>query len=155
MVEKLDPLLLSADQEYEGASHQALTAWAEGAIQRFLSSSHCSSWSKDQRDTAGFFLHGFIDCAYGYELAKPFQYDEELVREICLSIFPRKMSTKEEDFKLVAPVLSAFFQWCEDEGVLNNAASLIQLLKKIDRAIYKAAKDPSNWGMAKSLFSGF
>lgn len=147
--------LLTSDDEFDDDSHQELISWAEEALENFLESSYCSSWNKNKKEVASFFIVCFVDYAYGYELAKPFQYNEIVVEEICLNIFPRKLSTKTKDFKLVATTLSAFFEWCEKEGTIKNSKNLIKILKEIDNDIYLAAKNPSNWGLAKSLFFGF
>ena len=148
-------VLLKEDEEYQEESHQALMSWCEDAIDSFLKSSYCNSWKKNQKETAAFFIHGFVDYAYSYHLAKPFQYNKRIVEEMCLDILPRKFSTEPEDFKQVAPAMSAFFQWCEANGVIKNAKELCDKLKAIDEKIYKKAKNPKNWGMAKSMFSDF
>jgi hypothetical protein len=92
-------------------------SWFDEVINKFLESPLCSSWNANKKNIAGFFIQGFVDYAYGYHLAKPFQYDEDLIREMCLDILPRKMSTNTKDFKLMAPVFITFFEWCENEGL--------------------------------------
>ncbi len=147
----INPILLTVDEEYNDDSYEALVSWGEEVLEQFLSSPCCSSWKNNKKNIACFFIHGFIDYAYGYHLAKPFQYDEMLVEDMCLDILPRKMSTNEKDFKQVAPALSTFFEWCETEGILKDTKAICIKLKEIDGKIYEAAKDPSNWGLAKSL----
>jgi hypothetical protein len=41
------------------------------------------------------------------------------------------MSTNAKDFKEVAPVLSAFFEWCEIEGILKNTKALRNRLEEL------------------------
>ena len=148
-------VLVTADEEFRDDSHQAMMDWCEDVLERFLTSCICASLKNSKKDIAGFFIHGFIDYAYGYHLAKPFQYDASLIENMCLDILPRKMSTNAKDFKEVAPVLSAFFEWCETEGILKNTKALRNRLENIEKKIYEAAKNPANWGIAKSFFSGF
>jgi hypothetical protein len=147
--------LLCIDEEFDDQSHHDLMDWCEEILERFFDSHTCSSWKENKKNIARFFIHGFVNYAYGYHLAKPFQYDEAIVEDMCLDILPRKMSTNAKDFKLVAPVLIAFFDWCEKEGVLADTKAIREKLKVIDSEIYEKAKNPSNWGLAKSLFAGF
>lgn len=126
-------ILNTKDEEFCDDSHHALMEWSEDILERFLGSSVCASWKNSKKDIAGFFIHGFIDYAYGYHLAKPFQYDASLIENMCLDILPRKMSTNAKDFKEVAPVLSAFFEWCEIEGILKNTKALRNRLEKIEK----------------------
>ena len=151
----LGPVLLKVEHDYSDESHQVLIEWCEEAIDAFLSSDFCSHWKNNKKNNAAFFIHGFVDYAYGYHLAKPFQYDLEIVEDMCLDILPRKMSTNPKDFKEAGSILSTFFEWCESEKVIKDTKDIRKTLAKIDADIYKAAKDPSNWGMAKSMLMGF
>lgn len=151
----LNPFLLKAESDYCDESHQALIEWCEEALDEFLSSGFCSSWKNNKKDNAAFFIHGFVDYAYGYHLAKPFQYDVEIVEDMCLDILPRKMSTNVRDFKEVASILSTFFEWCEAKKIIKDTKALRKTLKKINAEIYEAAQDPSKWGMAKSMAMDF
>ena len=147
--------LLTADEEFDDDSYQALMTWCEEILDQFLESPSCSSWKNDKKNIAAFFIHAFVDYAYRYHLAKPFQYDEPLIENMCLDILPRKISTNAKDFELVAPILMTFFEWCENEGILRDTTTLHNKLKMIDNKTYEKAKDPSNWGLAKSLFARF
>lgn len=147
--------LLTIDEEFNDDSHQALMTWCDEILEQFLKSSYCSSWKNNKKNIAGYFIHGFIDYAYGYHLAKPFQYDEMIVEDMCLDILPRKMTTDAKDFKLIGSILITFFEWCEHESLLEDTTAIRNKLKVIDNKIYDKAKDPSNWGLAKSLFAGF
>lgn len=147
--------LQTIDEDFNDDSHSELMTWCEDILERFLESNSCSSWNSNKKNIAGFFIHGFVDYAYGYHLTKPFQYDDVLVENMCLDILPRKMSTNAKDFKLLAPILITFFEWCEDENIFGNTTGICNKLKTIDKEIYEKAKNPSNWGLAKSLFSGF
>jgi hypothetical protein len=54
-------------------------------------------------------------------------------------------------FEHVAPVTQVFLGWLEAEGVLVDAAPLIDAVGKWRGRIVAAAADPSNWGMGKSF----
>ena len=132
----INRILLTDDEDFDDDSHEALMSWCEEEVERFLSSPFCSSWKNNKKEIASFFIWGFVDYAYAYHLAKPFQYDEGLVKDVCLNILPRKMSTDVKDFKQVAPALTAFFEWCEIEGILKDTKAIRNTLKKIDSEIY-------------------
>lgn len=135
-----NPILLKEDEEFDDDSHQALMSWCEETLEKFLESYFCAKWNDNTQGIACFFIQGFVDYAYGYHLAKPFQYDRYIVEEVCLDIFPRKMSTDTKYFKQVALVLITFFEWCEKEGLIKDTKDLRSTLKKIDQKIYKSAK---------------
>ena len=151
----LKPVLLKAESDYCEESHQILIDWCKEALDEFLSSAYCYSWKNSKKGNAAFFIQGFVDYAYGYYLAKPFQYDEEIVEDMCLDILPRKMSTNVRDFKEVGSILSTFFEWCEAKKIIKDTTAIRKTLKKINEEIYKAAKNPSKWGIAKSMVMNF
>ena len=90
---RMDPILLKKDGDFSDHSQQALMSWCEDAVEQFLETLFCKTWKRNKKEIAAFFIHGFVDYAYGYHLAKPFQYDAPLVENMCLDILPRKMST--------------------------------------------------------------
>jgi hypothetical protein len=149
------PLLRNEDEEFIDESHKALIDWTEKTIDEFFQSSFCKKWNNKRKNTASFFIHCFVDFAYGYHLAKPKKWNVTVVKDVCLNIFPRKISTNVKDFKYASSSLIAFLKWLESEKILKNTVKLQKKLESINNEIYERAKDPNNWGMAKSLFCGF
>ncbi len=144
---------LIADEDYDDNQYSELMNLADEIIPMFLNSDFCSKWGKNRMDLACYFIQSFIDLSYSYHLSKPFQWDTDLVEGICLDLFPRKLSTNAMDFKHVSPILTAFFKWAQQEGIINESETLCAKLNEIEKDIYIAATDPSKWGMAKSMLN--
>jgi hypothetical protein len=88
---------------------------------------------------------------YSYHGLSPEEWDEDELEECCLDILPRKISADESYFKSIAPVLSAFFAFVEEKGLLRNGLNLAEKVKEIDEQIIENASDSKNWGPAKSF----
>ena len=61
------------------------------------------------------------------------------------------MSAEELFFKAMIPVLTNFLVFLENKGIIYNANVLCKELGKLRNQIVKAATNPKNGGMAKSL----
>ncbi len=93
----------------------------------------------------------FAQYMYSYHGLTPNEWNESELEECCLNTLPRKITEDESYYRSIAPVLSAFFNFLGEKGLLRNASNLAKKVKKIDKQIVKNASDPSRWGMAKSM----
>jgi hypothetical protein len=74
--------------------------------------------------------------------------------DCCTDVLPRKVSGSEEYYKSIVPVLSLYFYFLEEEGVIFNSEELAKALKKVKKEIRENSRDPDCWGMAKSMVMG-
>src|SRR5206468_2534685 len=79
----------------------------------------------------------------------PHEWDCAAVQECCTEILPRKVSAETSFFEAIAPVLSAFFTFLEDQSLLGHARALAEALKDLGDEIVANAEDRDNWGPAK------
>jgi len=79
-----------------------------------------------------------------------------LVEEYLLDYFPRKVSADEDLIAKTPEILTAFFEWAEQSNHVGNrtAGAIRKRIKSIRKRFDAAARDPGNFGMAKSLFMG-
>ena len=79
-----------------------------------------------------------------------------LVEEYLLDYFPRKVSADEDLIAKTPEILTAFFDWAEQSGHVNGrtAEAIRKRIKSIRKRFDAAARDPGNFGMAKSLVMG-
>ena len=79
-----------------------------------------------------------------------------LVEEYLLDYFPRKVSADEELIAKTPEVLTAFFEWAEQSSHVGSrtAGAIRKRIKSIRKRFDAAARDPGNFGMAKSLIIG-
>jgi hypothetical protein len=61
------------------------------------------------------------------------------------------MSAELAFFQAVAPVLSAFFTFLAEKGLLSNARALAKIVAELDEEIVAASQDQRHWGPAKAF----
>lgn len=79
-----------------------------------------------------------------------------LVEEYLLDYFPRKVSADEALIARTPEVLTAFFDWAEQSSHISSrtAGAIRKRIKSTRKRFDAAARDPGNFGIAKSLFMG-
>ncbi|MCD6456914.1 MAG: hypothetical protein J7K81_09050 [Methanophagales archaeon] len=120
----------------------------------FFRTEHFNRLPDDQKRHAQFVIDSFAEYMYLYHDEKPDEWTADGVEECCTDTLVRKISADEAFYTSLYPVLSAFFTFCEEKGLINNSDELSSRLKEIENEAIDRAKDPGNWGPAKSLFMG-
>jgi len=141
----------SDDDEYCDDVYQAVTDWSIKISNLFFSSEVGKKFGKDRTNYGSFFIQMFSELAYNYCSETPGQWTPDTVEEVCLSLFPRKLSINSKHFKHVTPVMIAFLSWMEEKRIITDTADLQATFKEIKDDIEEEADDPANWGLAKSL----
>jgi hypothetical protein len=79
-----------------------------------------------------------------------------LVEEYLLDYFPRKVSADEDLIAKTPELLTAFFDWAEQSSHVGSrtADAIRKRIESKRKSFDAAARDPGNFGMAKSLFMG-
>jgi len=95
-----------------------------------------SPWN---RKTLKTIRHGFVD------------WNTNNISELCLEVFPRKITAELALFKCIGPVLIAFFNFLSENKLLKQAWKLSTCIKTIQADIPRQAADSRNWGMAKTF----
>ncbi len=117
----------------------------------FCESKYFKDLTEEQKQQSEFIITTFAQYMYSYHGLSHEEWNESGLEECCLDTLPRKVSADESYYKSIAPVLSAFFNFLGEKGILRSASKLARRVKKIDKQIVKNASDPSRWGMAKSM----
>ncbi len=121
--------------------------WSEA----FAKSPKFARLSDSQRRKARAITEFFAKYTYEYLLLSPCEWDCAAVEECCTEILPRKVSAETSLFEAIAPVLSAFFTFLEDQSLLGNGRALAEALEELGDEIVTNAEDRSNWGPAKHV----
>jgi hypothetical protein len=103
------------------------------------------------QESARSIVEMFSEHAFNYRGDQPADWTAGTVREVCLELFPRKLTAEIEYFELIGPVLSRFFGFLAEKKYQDNAAALRREAEKIAPEIVRQAKNPRNWGMTKSI----
>src|SRR3990167_9820801 len=112
------------DDEFIDENLYEILDWFDAVFDAYYKDDYFLSLKKTQQEHAHFILQFFIESCYGYGLKKPGQWDCDIIDEVCLDVFPRKVSAEIECFESVAPVIISFIHWSDNKGLINNTANL-------------------------------
>lgn len=136
-------------EESETAEYNALMkTWsAEFEKSRFF-----DEMTEYQKENANFATEIFGDLMKNYQwLESPEEWTVGDVREVCLDVAPRKISTEIEFFENYGTILIQYFKFLEEVGHLADTSDIQECLEEIKDEIGPASQDSSNWGIAKSF----
>jgi hypothetical protein len=117
----------------------------------FSKSKYFEELTEEQKQESEFVVMSLTEYMYSYHGLLPEEWDEDTLEECCLYTLPRKITADDSYFESIAPVISALFAFLNEKDILKNASLLIKRVRKIHKQIVKNARDPKNWGMAKSF----
>ncbi|WP_423064046.1 hypothetical protein [Candidiatus Paracoxiella cheracis] len=147
--------LATVDQEFSDDSLELIQQWSQYYGDCFLKSEVAKlALSKKALEEFPFILSSFCDFCYSYYLQKPGQWMSDAVSDVLLNIMPRKVMADDAFFSQAALVLINFLTWMETEKYLSDIQAIKETMLAVEDDILKQAKNPNNWGLAKSLFSG-
>ena len=129
------------------AIHERVAGW----IDDFVKSPQHEPLTETQKDRAPGIVRSFAEYSFTYVGRAPEKWNPDSVAECCIEVLPRKMSADPAFFQAMAPVLSAFFVFLAEKGLLSQARALAKEMAGLDEAIVAASQDERNWGPAKSF----
>jgi len=135
--------------EYSEEQLKAILATVNEWYEAFANSPGFARLSDSHRRKAGAITEFFAQYTYQYLALSPGEWDCDAVEDCCTEILPRKVSAERSFFEAIAPVLSAFFKFLEDQSLLRNGRALAEAVEDLDDEIVANADDRSNWGPAK------
>jgi uncharacterized protein YecA (UPF0149 family) len=137
--------------EYSDEEFQEIQDTVEKWCDAFAETSHFKNLPESVREESWFITSVFGEQMYNYPFETPKEWSVSGLNEVIMDIFPRKITADASMFKAVEPVLTAFFQYLNEMGHIENADTLIKALKKAAPTMVKQATDSSNWGFAKQF----
>src|SRR5947207_2223507 len=135
--------------EYSEEQLSAILATIDSWFEAFAKSPEFARLSYSDQQEASAITEFFARYTYEYLVLSPCEWDGAAVEECCTEILPRKVSADTSFFEAIAPVLSAFFTFLEDQFILGNGRALAEALEGLQNEIVANAKDRSNWSPAK------
>ena len=118
---------------------------------QFLNSSSFEKLTEEQKEQVDFILHCFGEYLEHVDASDPADWNTNNISELCLEVFPRKITAELALFECIGPVLIAFFNFLSENKMLKQAWKLSTCIKTIQADIPKEAADSRNWGMAKTF----
>ena len=137
--------------DYSEKQLSAILATVDAWSEAFAKSAEFARLSDSQRRKAGAITEFFARYTYEYLAIAPGEWDCGAVEECCTEMLPRKVSADTSFFEAIAPVLSAFFTFLEDESLLGNGRALAEAVEDLGPEIVANAEDRNNWGPAKHI----
>ena len=135
--------------EYSEKHLSAILATVDAWSEAFAKSPEFARLSDSQRREAGAITELFAKYTYEYLALSPCEWDCAAVEECCTEILPRKVSAETSFFEAIAPVLSAFFTFLQNQSLLGNGRALAEAVEDLGDEIVTNAEERGNWGPAK------
>ncbi|MBF0425208.1 MAG: hypothetical protein HQL66_05275 [Magnetococcales bacterium] len=123
----------------------------EGWGEAFSRSPRFESLSDPEKAEAESVIMHFAEFMLDYLGREPEAWRTNDLWECCVEIIPRKVTAEEVYFRAVAPVLSSFFRYLDEAGLLLSAGSLAQEVERLGPKIVTNAVNPAFWGPAKKF----
>jgi hypothetical protein len=131
----------------------ALDTFRQELLERFAQSPEGQERLEAEPDV-GAWAAQLIYFGYQYEGKTLPQMTVRDVRTVVGDLFPRKVSLESPDEAGdVIPELIAFWKYLKREFQLPHADSILEYLRELEPDFPDVMNDPSNFGMARSLFS--
>ena len=139
-------------EDYSDKKLERILKKAKKWYSLFEKSKHFKRLTRVQKNEAYSIVEAFTGLMYSYNLLTPGRWNVEDTKDCCLYLMPRKLTKGDSYFRSVAPVLSAFFTFLGEEGLLTRGPELAEAVKGLGMTIMKNASDPKYWGMSKTIF---
>lgn len=147
--------ILSFDDEwFEDKHFSIIQDWVEKYYNEFMQSEYFSNLDEIAKENSRFILNVFFDYCYSYFLVSPDNIRTDMMEEIMLDLFPRKVSADKETFETFEPVMISFLLWCQERGLICNVGDICNIIKLLSTKMIERSQDSSAWGVAKSFFYG-
>lgn len=140
--------------ELEGGELDMDEAQKEEWIEGFLQSPDYEELTEYQKENSSFIISTFMDFLYNYEYVHPKDWKSTNVKEVCLHVVPRKITSELELFENYGEVVQRFLRFLGSKSYISNALELEETVEQIKDNISKEANNPANWGMAKTMMMG-
>ena len=143
-----------SDDEYSDNEFDEILAKVIEWDIAFSESNSFKELTEEQKQESEFIVLIFTKYMYFDHGLSPEEWDEYGLEECCLDTLPTKVTAEESSYRSIAPVLSAFFDFLGEKGLLRNASELRNKVKKMNKQIIENSSDPKRWGVAKSMLMG-
>ena len=119
-------------------------------LRNFLHSKYYRELTYEQKCISEFIIDVFSEQMSEYENKLPEQWDAESLENVCTISMPQKTTTDKETVDSIVPVLYNFFQYLQEEEILETK-ELQKKLKSLEEKIINSFSDKDKWGPAKAF----
>ncbi|MEO5349954.1 MAG: hypothetical protein H7836_09930 [Magnetococcus sp. YQC-3] len=119
----------------------------------FVNSEQFKALSELEQEEAELIVIHFADLMYVRHGTTPKRWNIADMEACCTEGFPFEIAAEPDFFELIAPVLSAFFRFLEEEEILLSAGLLARRVEQLGERIVDNAANPAMWGPAKTILA--
>jgi hypothetical protein len=138
-------------EEYAERELAVIHKQVGGWFDEFVGSPQYQPLTEIQRDKAPGIVRFFAEYSFRYIGMVPEKWNHGGLTECCVEILPKKVTAERPFFESVAPVLSAFFTFLAEKGLLSNARDLAEIVAELNEEVVAASQDERKWGPAKAF----
>jgi len=153
----LEPRWQIAKEWYQEPKRDENNGFEEGIercrvlAEKFAQSEEANRLPVELLEEADFVAYHILDYAWSYMGAAPEQLSENILQDVLLKLFPRKITAEQNLFEKVGPVTETFIRWLQKEDVLSGTSVSADRIRSWSSQIVANGMDPGYWGMAKSF----
>ncbi|EHO52790.1 hypothetical protein [Lentilactobacillus kisonensis] len=119
---------------------------------RFRTTRSFQKLSKPEKAAAFYITQAFVGLAYKYQLRSLRRYSAKSVKEVVLTLFPKKIAATNVFFTSVIPVMRRYFVFLGVQHKISNAETLVRALDSIKVGdLLTGHKDASKWDSHKRV----
>lgn len=142
----IDDFDFDFEDDDHGEAELILSFW----LKEFAGSEYFDPLSETAKDEAEFIIRAFAQYMYSWQYELPNKWTVSSLETVCLEALPSKVSADDSTFECVSPVLVQFFNFLSSREYHLEADKLSARVEYLHDGIVERARDPRNWGMAKS-----
>ncbi|MEO5334523.1 MAG: hypothetical protein H7839_21115 [Magnetococcus sp. YQC-5] len=138
-------------EEYSDEERDIIEKRVDAWYDAFARSGHFGQLTNAMKDDAKGVVMCFSDFMYAYEGQSPDLWSIAGMEQCCTETMPLRMTGDARAFESIGPVLSSFFRFLEDAGLLLSAGLLARRVEQLGPTIVQNGTNPSKWGPAKTF----
>jgi hypothetical protein len=138
-------------EEYSDREMETIHEQVGGWFDRFINSPQYKPLTETQKAKAPDIVRCFAEYSFRHIGVAPEKWNPGDLTECCVEVLPGKVSAELSFFQAMAPVLSAFFTFLAEKGLLNNARALAKTVAELNEEIVAASQQDLHWGPAKTF----
>ena len=139
--------LIIIEEKLDAPIHDENVKWVKG----FLKSDIFKKQTEIERDNSDYIVSTFLHYMTDFVGLRPDTCNEENINEICLNLVPKRNSSEDEVYEIYGDVVEHFLSFLGTNNYIKNAEELSTYVSLIKHRIPVEAKNPDNWGIAKSM----
>lgn len=135
------------EPEFEMANEIVMSRWLQG----FFSSEHADTLSDSEKDHFPEVISDLTWNLLHFRSKTPDTWDPASLQDCLLIDYPRSVIKDDEYFEVLPGILSSFFTYLEETGLLVQGKNLNATVDECKVSFFNNLDDPRHWGPKKAF----